>query len=241
MQFKWKVLFLIVVLTAILIVTIPNFSDFLKRDVVKKKQLNATNGIEVTVDSTKSWLNKLRDGDIIFQTSLSSQSAAVQAATQSRWSHCGLIFNVITLHGKEWFVLEAVQPVKWTSIADWIKRGEQGKFEVKRLRDDYKLSDSLQFALRTEAEKHINKNYDVFFEWNNESMYCSELIWKSYLSATGLSIGKLQKLSDFDLSSACVQSLMNERYGPDIPQNEQVISPKAIYESELLELVIRSH
>lgn len=35
--------------------------------------------------------NTLKDGDIIFQTSLSGQSKAIQAATGSPYSHCGII------------------------------------------------------------------------------------------------------------------------------------------------------
>src|SRR5437016_1986874 len=37
--------------------------------------------------------NEIRTGDIIFQTSLSSQSKAIQLATHSEYSHCGIIFK----------------------------------------------------------------------------------------------------------------------------------------------------
>ncbi len=42
-------------------------------------------------------------------------------------------------------------------------------------------------------------------------------------------------MGEFDLSSAAVKNKMKERYGNKIPLNELVISPAAIFESELLE------
>ena len=59
----------------------------------------------------------IKDGDIIFQTSLSQQSHAIQLATHSKYSHCGLIFKRKS-GVDEWCVLEAVQPVKWTPLAE---------------------------------------------------------------------------------------------------------------------------
>lgn len=68
-------------------------------------------------------------------------------------------------------------------------------------------------------------------------IYCSELIWKVYQRATGIELGKLEKLSDFDLTNEAVKKKMKERYGDKIPMNEIVISPKAVFESELLETI----
>lgn len=88
--------------------------------------------------------------------------------------------------------------------------------------------------MKLEGEKFIGKNYDLTFEWSDDKIYCSELIWKIYQRATGIEIGKLEKLSDFDLSNEIVKKKMIERYGDNIPMDEIVISPVAIYDSELL-------
>ncbi len=72
------------------------------------------------------------------------------------------------------------------------------------------------------------------FEWSGDKIYCSELIWKIYERATGIEIGKPEKLSDFDLTNEAVKLKMKERYGDKIPMDETVISPAAIYNSELL-------
>lgn len=63
---------------------------------------------------------KLQNGDIIFQTSTSTQSKAIQFATHSEYSHCGIIFQ----DKNEWYVFEAVQPVKKTPLNEWIDRGK---------------------------------------------------------------------------------------------------------------------
>ena len=57
---------------------------------------------------------QLRDGDLIFHTSLSVQSRAIQLATHSPYSRCGIAYK----KGKNWQVFKAVQPVKLTSRVD---------------------------------------------------------------------------------------------------------------------------
>jgi hypothetical protein len=75
--------------------------------------------------------NEIKDGDLIFQTSLSGQSKAIQLATKSKYSHCGLIYK----QGNDFYVFEAVQPVKRTRLDKWIARGQDGKFVIKRLKN----------------------------------------------------------------------------------------------------------
>ena len=87
------------------------------------------------------------------------------------------------------------------------------------------------------ANGYPGKNYDIYFEWSDEKIYCSELVWKIYKEATGIEIGNLKTLKDFDLSSNSVQSIMEERYGNDIPLDEDVISPAGMFNSEKLVLI----
>ena len=178
--------------------------------------------------------NELRNGDLIFQTSLSGQSKAIQLATKSKYSHCGIIYK----EGEDFYVFEAVQPIKLTPIVKWIARGKDGKYVIKRLKNANQVLTPAAIAKMKEVgEKFKGKNYDLTFEWSDEKIYCSELIWKIYQRATGLEIGKLQKLSEFDLSNEAVKNKMKERYGDHIPMNEIVISPVRIFESDLLTTV----
>lgn len=180
--------------------------------------------------------NKIHNGDLIFQTSLSGQSKAIQLATKSEYSHCGLIFRKEndTLN---WYVLEAVQPVKWTPLEKWIARGKDGHFVIKRFLSDPMLPEPMLLQLRTNAEKYLGKNYDLTFEWSDDKIYCSELLWKVYKETTGLEIGELQRLKDFDLTNEAVKMKMKERYGDNLPLDEIVISPKAIFDSRNLKTI----
>ncbi len=79
---------------------------------------------------SKTESTEFQNSDIIFQTSKSGQSKAIQIATGSKYSHMGIIYK----QGNDYFVYEAVQPVKLTPLTDWIKRGENGHYVVKRIK-----------------------------------------------------------------------------------------------------------
>ena len=178
--------------------------------------------------------DEIKNGDLIFQTSLSPQSNAIQLATKSKYSHCGLIYK----DGKNFYVFEAVQPVKRTPLDKWIARGQDGKYVIKRLKNaDQVLTPATLTKMKQVGDQFKGKNYDLTFEWSDNKIYCSELIWKIYQRATGIEIGKLEKLSDFDLTNEAVKKKMKERYGDKIPNNEIVISPASIFDSELLTTV----
>jgi hypothetical protein len=171
------------------------------------------------------------DGDVIFQTSLSSQSIAIQHATNSRFSHMGLIF----LRDGEPFVLEASATVRYTPLEKWIRRGAGHRYELKRLRDaSTLLTPANILKLRKTAEGFLGRPYDLTFDWSDDRMYCSELVWKSYDRALGIQIGDLQKVRDFNLTDAAVQAKMRERYGTNVPLDAPVISPVAMEQSALL-------
>ena len=183
------------------------------------------------VGLSSSFNNELKDGDLIFQTSRSSQSKAIQLATNSQYSHCGIVFK----EGNSFYVFEAVQPVKRTPLAEWIARGEKGEFVVKRLKNaEQTLTPDVIQKMKEIGKGFYGKNYDSAFEWSDEKIYCSELIWKIYKRATGIEIGNLEKLGDFDLSSKVVKQKIKERYGEKIPLEELVISPASLFESDKL-------
>ena len=173
---------------------------------------------------------RLRDGDIIFHESQSAQSQAIQLATKSRYSHMGILYR----ERKQWYVYEAVQPVKSTPLEEWIKRGKNGHFVVKRVRDANLLNPTVRARLRAVGERYRGRSYDLYFEWTDSRIYCSELVWKIYKYGIGIEIGQLQHLRDFDLSHPTVRAKMRERYGHRIPLNAPVISPAAMFDSKLL-------
>lgn len=180
-------------------------------------------------------LDSLMDGDILFQISTSGQGKAIQLATKSPYSHCGILFK----ENKEWMVFEGVQPVKKTLLSEWINRGDGHHFVSKRHKHAASLLTSeVKEKMKEEAKKLVGKNYDLTFEWNDDRIYCSELVYKIYQRGAGVSVGTLQKLQDFNLSSQVVRAKLKERYGNNIPLNETVISPGAIFaDSNLVEIL----
>jgi Permuted papain-like amidase enzyme, YaeF/YiiX, C92 family len=179
-------------------------------------------------------LPAVRDGDIIFHTSRSSQSEAVQRATGSRYSHMGLIVH---RQGAP-YVLEAVATVRYTPLAAWISRGNGHHFVVKRLKDArLVLTPKAIAALSASGQLMQGRRYDLTFGWSDDRIYCSELVWKIYDRALGIHIGALQRLRDFNLTDPVVRAKMQERYGAAIPLDEPVISPGAMFSSPLLETV----
>jgi hypothetical protein len=177
----------------------------------------------------------LHNGDMIFQTSKSEQSLAIQLATHSPYSHCGLICQ----QNGEWMVLEAIQPVKFTSLRKWIIRGKGDRYVVKRLRDaDKALTPSAWQRMMNAGKTMLGRDYDGTFGWSDDRIYCSELIWKVYEQGLGRKVGQLQHLRDFDLSNPAVQAKLKERYGDQLPLNETVISPVSIFNSPELVTVL---
>jgi len=173
-------------------------------------------------------LPAVKGGDVIFQTSRSSQSLAIQRATHSPYSHMGIIF---VRDGKP-YVLEASATVRYTPLEEWIARGKDSTFVLKRLRTT--LTEDQTARLRTVARSLEGRPYDLTFEWSDTKIYCSELVWKIYDRALGIHLGKLQKLRDFDLSDVAVRAKMRERYGYHLPLDSTVISPVSMFNAREL-------
>lgn len=197
----------------------------------------ATNELSTVVDENIT--TQFQNGDIIFQTSTSEQSKAIQLATHSKYSHVGILYY--SEKKQDYFVFEAIQPVKETPLNEWIERGANKHYVVKRLIDrDNILTPKVLKSLKTFAKIYSGKDYDLYFEWNDNKIYCSELVWKMYKNAANIELGELQELGDFDLSDPLVKAKLTERYGENIPLNEKVISPSAIYNSDLLETIFEN-
>lgn len=181
--------------------------------------------------------NEIQNGDIIFQTSTSGQSKAIQIATGSKYSHIGIIYK----QGNAFFVYEAVQPVKLTPLNEWIKRGVNEHYVVKRIKNsETLLTPETLTKMKQIGEKFTGKDYDLYFEWSDSKIYCSELVWKIYKEAVGLEIGKLEKLGDFNLTDKDVKQKLTERYEDNIPKDELVISPASMLNSDQLITVFKN-
>lgn len=173
---------------------------------------------------------KLQEGDLIFQQTGSDFSRAIQLATGSKYSHVGIII----WKDREWQVLEALQPVRFTPLDKFIGNGIKDHYVIKRWKADSLINDSTLQIMYNHAKSMLGKDYDNAFNWSDEQIYCSELVWKIYHRTFGIEIGKLQPLETFDLSHPLVKRKLEANYGKDLPLQEPIISPIAMFNSDLL-------
>lgn len=146
---------------------------------------------------------ELRDGDIILHRGHSSQANAIIEATDSRYTHVGLID--VTDSGIQ--VIEAVGPVQRTKLADFVARSI-GKTTVLRHAG---VDETKGRAIVKAAEAYLGRPYDPYFLMGTGRIYCSELIWLAYKDA-GIRVGQVERFADLQLSGAAVEKLLKARW-----------------------------
>lgn len=172
-----------------------------------------------------------KNGDLVFIVNPSGQGKAIQLATRSRFTHVGIIF----IEDGKAMVYHAVEPVSKNTLAEFIGMSADGHYEIKRLKDQALLTPSVIKSMLSEARSKLGIHYDLFFNWDDTELYCSEFVWKLYDHSLHLAIGKLEPLKSFDLSNPIVKSKLEQRYGKNIPYDSNMISPGDMYNSALLE------
>lgn len=182
----------------------------------------------------------VEEGDLVFQKSKSAQSEAIALATHSDYTHMGLVI----FEGGRLVVYEAVQPVKKTPLDEWIGRGVGGKVVVRRLRNAKEaLTVEGRKELRRVLRSFLGRPYDLQFRWDDDRIYCSELVYKAFERALDIRIGRQQHVSDLALASPTVQKKLRERFGKDLSGfllDEIVVTPQAMFEDEKLVTVYRN-
>ena len=185
---------------------------------------------QTTETEIKSIKIQVQDGDLIFQSSQSKQSQAIEIATDSKYSHCGIVF----FENDVPFVYEAVQPVGKRKMTDWISSGVNQTCVIKRFKGIDTVSNNALLKMIKYATSHFGKNYDAYFSWTDKEMYCSELIYKTYLNGLNFKLVIPKMLRDFNLDAPVVRKIMRERYGENIPYDQLMISPGQLYDSPYL-------
>jgi len=155
--------------------------------------------------SARAEIPVFQSGDIVFQTSLSSQSKVIQVATGSKYSHVGIV--EVAPDGRT-FVIEAISKVSRTDLQSWVARGSEGKFAAFRIVD---LSPSKAAAFVTAAASYLGRQYDVFFTRHNDDLYCSELV-DFAAHDVGLEFGHYQRFGSLNVNNDQVKALARARW-----------------------------
>ncbi|BDG04392.1 YiiX/YebB-like N1pC/P60 family cysteine hydrolase [Anaeromyxobacter oryzae] len=161
----------------------------------------------------------LEAGDVVLQTSRSSQSRAIREATGSPWSHVGIVD--VGPDGPH--VIEAIAHVSRTPWTAWRARGEAGRVLVLRARG---LPAPARARAAAVARGLMGRPYDVRFEWGDDRLYCSELVAKAYLRGTGRALGRMQRLRDLRVGG--LDRAIAARYGGRVPWDLRLVTPASI-------------
>ena len=163
--------------------------------------------IAVYAQHTPRIVNDFKEGDLIFQVSQSNQSPFIQLATNSPWSHCGVIVE----KGGKVYVLEASNVVKLTPLKKWISRGKFGKYKRRRV---------LNKPVKIRYAKYLGKKYDLAFKFNNNKYFCSELIYDIFKDQFGIQLATPKPIKSYHVFG--LGKLMKRR-GMD--PNQKVVAP----------------
>ena len=178
-----------------------------------------------------------QNGNVIFQSLRSGTSDAIQLATHSDYSHCGIIF----WEGDKCYVYEALQRVNPTPIEMFLQRSAH--YAVRRSKDAATLfltEEKVNAFIRAYYKKFNGKPYDVLYDASDDKIYCSELVWKLYDVAAHVDVGEWRPLREFDLKNDVVQEQLKLTYGDNIPLDERIISPEALFVSDKFVTVIEN-
>lgn len=172
-----------------------------------------------------------REGDVVFQSLTGSPlKELIEGATESKFSHCGM---VVRREGR-WMVIEAVGPVREIALPDWISHGVKGDFAAFRLDPTY---DAQIPAIIAEARTFLGRPYDFRYRFDDEKIYCSELVFKAFLNVTGEMLGRVRKACE--LKWEPYKEFIVELEGGPVPLDRELITPRDLSEVWQLRLVFR--
>ena len=147
---------------------------------------------------------------------------AIEGATASPYSHCGILH----WNGSGWEVLEAVQSVTSTPLAEWIARSRDGNYAVFRLTKEHQAKIG-QFIRA--ARSYEGRPYDIRYDFDDDSIYCSELVYKAFRTATGEELGRVQTLGELDWRP--YEGTIRQLESGTLPLDRRMITPRAVSEA----------
>mgnify|MGYP003531344240 FL=1 len=177
------------------------------------------------VTATKAPIEDVREGDVIFQTSLSQQSPLIKMGTRSTITHCGI---VVMKDGKP-YVLETQKTLVLTPLKKFIARGKDGKYWHKRPELD---------NIKIKYSGYLGKPYDLAFKFDNGKFYCSELIYDVYLNQLGIELCKPKTIDDYlILGSHRIPKIKRAMKKRGITMEQYAVAPVDVFNSKELRFV----
>ena len=181
--------------------------------------------VKETLTAQTGAVGEVREGDVIFQTSLSEQSPLIQIGTRSKISHCG----IIVMRGGKPYVLETLRTLVLTPLDKFIARGEEGKYWIKRSKKE---------NIKIRYSNYLGKRYDLAFKFDNGRYYCSELVYDIYKKQLGIELAEPRQVKDYlILFTDRLPKIKRAMKRRGISKKQYAIAPVDIFNSGHLESV----
>ena len=213
---------------------------------MKLKYLSYIILLSLAVSCSKQQNNfDLQEGDLVFQDlDCGELCEAIEKVTtgvnNSNLSHVGII---VKNNNNKLVVLEAIgKNVHETDIDTFLNRNidKQGKPKVLVGRLKLDCQDLIPSALKY-AKELINKPYDDVFDINNDSYYCSELIYFAFLKANNnTAFFKLFPMTFIDPETHNTFPAWTDYYNSlnyKIPEGKPGLNPGSISRSDKIDIV----
>jgi Permuted papain-like amidase enzyme, YaeF/YiiX, C92 family len=181
-------------------------------------------------------LPPVMEGDIIFIQSNDPRAIALQKASDSKYSHVGIVFQ--KPGENQYFVVNVLDSVQKIPLSQWIGQSADGKVALLRLKDSSRLlSEKKTAKLKTKVREMKGKPFDPYFGWGNDAFYSSEFVWKMYAFGLNFEICPTHSLTQFHLDDPLVKAVTGGNLKPATGENDKAISPDDLYKSPKLEII----
>lgn len=174
-----------------------------------------------------------RHGDVVFQSLPNPWGMdlvdTIEGATGSPYSHCGMVI----WQDNQWQVIEAIGPVQIIPLSAWQARGRGKKIWAYRF--DASSQKHIPAAL-VAMKRDLGKPYDPRYRFDEQAIYCSELIHRGWKAASGKGLGEtvtLQELNWQPYRKVIVAIEGTE----EIPLTREIITPRDLAKATELTLV----
>lgn len=178
-------------------------------------------------DRESAFASPIAPHDLVFQDlDCGERCALIRRITGSRYTHVGIVLEE---DGRR-VVWEALGPVAPIALEEWVSRGIDGAIAVYRPKPSLVMPlDRLDVAVRSLA----GRPYDGAFQWDDETIYCSELVAKAYRRMAGRDVFEPRTV-ELGLDAARATALSGGRF----TRTTRVVSPADLVRSGVFVRVV---
>jgi Permuted papain-like amidase enzyme, YaeF/YiiX, C92 family len=170
----------------------------------------------------------LKVGDLVFIRIAFKPFLEVATATNTWTNHVGVVVDV---GGGEPRVGESAFPFsRITPLSKFVKRSENGRFAVMRLKDE--LTAEQQAKVLSAASRRLGIFYDTGFDLHSRREFCSRYAREVLSEATGHTVGEVETFSHL-LASRPDTNLAFWKiwYFGRIPWDRETVTPASLLRS----------